>query len=486
MGMAEAVLFAISASQNAVGHLPLREHSYVCATFDFWPETKCDYGNCSWAEAGAMVVDFDNSILNQASDLLGPNFVYRFGGTLADHVRFDGTDKSDTWGKCTCDDPTNPTAEACYFKEVGKEPPGGNFAGFGNGCLSGTRLNKIMEFADRSQKKLIFDFSSEYGRTRKNYLEWEGDWSDENAREMIDFIIENDYAHLFYGFELGNEVWGLKTGDAHFPPEQAAIDYAALKELLDDKFGPGSKKLLALSGNWEIVFMARFAELFNDFDAVAWHWYPLGPGRGDDVIPNINDPTFRETELSPRLDQLEYFKRAYRKDLWMGETGGAFNSGQNTTTNTFMSHRWYLDQMGYFARRGHVGYCRQTMIGGNYGLLQVNGDEINVNPDFYGAHLFHRVMGDSILDNNVTLLDEESDFDKDNIHQYVHVKGSTGSVTVLIVNFSREQDVTWSEYNGEQFKNIESWIATAEDDQGILDQRQTCHCRGWHCTKCFQ
>ena len=42
--MAEAILFAISASQNAIGHLPLREHSYVCATFDFWPETKCDYG----------------------------------------------------------------------------------------------------------------------------------------------------------------------------------------------------------------------------------------------------------------------------------------------------------------------------------------------------------------------------------------------------------------------------------------------------------
>ena len=33
---------------------------------------------------------------------------------------------------------------------------------------------------------------------------------------------------------------------------------------------------------------------------------------------------------------------ALEAELWMGETGGAFNSGQNTTTNTFMSHRWYL------------------------------------------------------------------------------------------------------------------------------------------------
>ena len=133
-----------------------------------------------------------------------------------------------------------------------------------------------------------------------------------------------------------------------------------------------------------------------------------------------------------------------------------------------MSHRWYADQLGYFAQRQHVGYCRQTMVGGNYGLLQVKEDDITVNPDFYVAHLFHRVMGDSILDNNVTLLNSESNFDANNIHQYVHVKGSTGSVTVLIINFDREQDVTWAEYNGEQFESIESWVATADDDQGII------------------
>ena len=83
--------------------------------------------------------------------------------------------------------------------------------------------------------------------------------------------------------------------------------------------------------------------------------YNKSLGRGEDVIPNINDPLFRENELSPRLDQLEYYKRLHRKKLWMGETGGAFNSGQNTTTNTFMSHRWYLDQLGFFAQRGHEG-----------------------------------------------------------------------------------------------------------------------------------
>ena len=129
------------------------------------------------------------------------------------------------------------------------------------------------------------------------------------------------------------------------------------------------------------------------------------------------------------------------------------------------------------------------MIGGNYGLLQIDGDNIRVNPDFYAAHLFHRVMGDSILDSNVTVRSSalyhatelilrilcmnkrapetsNNDFDANNIHQYVHVKGSTGSITVLILNFDREQDIIWNEYDGQQFQNIESWVATADDDQG--------------------
>ena len=130
----------------------------MCATLDFWPSTKCDYGNCSWVDTGAMALDFDNSILNQAAGMMGPDFLYRIGGTLADHVRFDGQDRNEEWGHCTCDDPENPTAETCYFKEVGKNPPDGNFAGFENACLSGARLDQIMNFANKYKSKLIFDF----------------------------------------------------------------------------------------------------------------------------------------------------------------------------------------------------------------------------------------------------------------------------------------------------------------------------------------
>ena len=68
--------------------------------------------------------------------------------------------------------------------------------------------NQIFECGGRTrnQPKSILN-SSEYGKERLNYLQWEGDWKPDNAKEMFDYIIEQNMEHLFYGFELGNEVW---------------------------------------------------------------------------------------------------------------------------------------------------------------------------------------------------------------------------------------------------------------------------------------
>ena len=51
-------------------------------------------------------------------------------------------------------------------------------------------------------------------------------------------------------------------------------------------------------------------KLFNDFDGVAWHWYPLGAGSGDGVIPNVNDPKFLKDKIIPRLDEVELYYRS--------------------------------------------------------------------------------------------------------------------------------------------------------------------------------
>ena len=78
-----------------------------------------------------------------------------------------------------------------------------------------------------------------------------------------------------------------------------------------------------------------------------------------------------------------------------GEAGGAYDSGRNGVTNAFNSPFWYLDQMALFAAGGHKSFCRQTLVGGWYGLLNVTGFE--PTPDYYSLLLWSRLMGPGVL-----------------------------------------------------------------------------------------
>ena len=66
------------------------EHPFVCVNLDWWPDSKCDYGNCSWSGAGINKLDFENEVLVQAAIALsGDSFaLLRVGGTLQDHIHY--------------------------------------------------------------------------------------------------------------------------------------------------------------------------------------------------------------------------------------------------------------------------------------------------------------------------------------------------------------------------------------------------------------
>jgi len=123
-------------------------------------------------------------------------------------------------------------------------------------------------------------------------------------------------------------------------------------------------------------------------------------------------------------------------ELWQGEAGGAYNSGQNLVTNAFISGFWYLDQIANFAVYGHQRYCRQTLIGGNYGFL--NTTTLQPNPDFYNALLWRRLMGEGVL----RVVGESG---TPYLRVYGHCKkGSTpqGSVTLLLLNLHPSDSYT--------------------------------------------
>lgn len=75
------------------------EHPYVCVNLDWWPDSKCDYGNCSWTGAGMNALDFGDDILRQAArSLSGDSYAFlRVGGTLQDHIRYNMSASEQHW-----------------------------------------------------------------------------------------------------------------------------------------------------------------------------------------------------------------------------------------------------------------------------------------------------------------------------------------------------------------------------------------------------
>jgi heparanase 1 len=114
--------------------------------------------------------------------------------------------------------------------------------------------------------------------------------------------------------------------------------------------------------------------------------------------------------------------------VWNGESALEGDSGADGLTNTFVSSLWYANEMGLYAASGVGLVSRQTLVGGDYEL--VNKTTFRPNPDYYLLLAWRAVMGAGVL--NATSSDPTAP-----VRAYSHcAKGSDGGVSTVLINFS--------------------------------------------------
>ncbi|XP_030548366.1 heparanase-like protein 3 [Rhodamnia argentea] len=389
---------------NGTASVAKTDDDYICATLDWWPTDKCDYGTCSWGRATLLTLDLNNTLLLNAVKAFSPLRI-RMGGTLQDKVIYE------TQGDET---------PCSIFTKNSSE-----FLGFSQGCLPMARWDELNSFFKQTGAAVTFGLNALYGRIISSDSSVNMPWNSSNAKSLIQYTVNKGYSIL--GWELGNELSGNGVG-ARVSAHQYASDIKTLQHLVDDIYAGFEVKPLVLApgGFFDADWFADFVEQTSKtLQVVTHHIYNLGPGVDDHLIQKILDPSYLDGEVQTFSSLWTLLKNSGTSAVaWVGEAGGAYNSGRNLVTNSFVFSFWYLDQLGMAATSGTKTYCRQTLIGGNYGLL--NTETSQPNPDYYSALLWHNLMGSDVLSTSFSGTDK--------IRGYVHCSKNSPGITLLLIN----------------------------------------------------
>ncbi|XP_065860530.1 heparanase-like protein 1 [Euphorbia lathyris] len=394
------------------------DDTFICATLDWWPSTKCDYGQCPWGLSGILNLDLQNKILANAIKAFNP-LRLRVGGSLQDQVLYKVGNNS--------------IKKFPHFKRRDKN---GFMFGFTRGTLTMDRWDQLNTFFNQTGAKITFSLNALYGKrkSKDDSILWVGRWNPNNARDLMRYTISKGYN--IDSYELGNELCGTGVS-AKIEAVDYAKDMMELKKLVLDLYGNSNSTpgVLGPAGFYNKRWFDEFLEATgpNVLTGVTHHIYNLGAGRDKNLIKKIQDPYILDQVAQTFKDVSDSVNKfAAWTSPWVGESGGAYNSGGKDVSHTFANGFWYLDQLGMTAAFNHKVYCRQTLIGGNYGLL--NTTTFLPNPDYYSALLWHRLMGKEVL----ATTHSTSPY----LRAYSHCSKNKPGIAILLINMSNQTSFT--------------------------------------------
>ncbi|KAL9154435.1 hypothetical protein ABFS82_10G113600 [Erythranthe guttata] len=416
------------------GSRPIAEtdENFVCATIDLWPAEKCDYGTCAWGNSSLLNLDLKNVVLFNAVKAFSPLRI-RLGGTLQDRLIYQ-TDRTEA---CT---PFVYNTSELYNYTLG--------------CLSLDRWDELNSFFTRSRAIFTFGLNALNGPANATLVA-KGNWDYSNAESFLRYTVEKGYN--VYAWALGNELGGIAIY-LFVDAEQYAQDTVSLRRLIAKNYRPmiRAPRIMAPENLFERDWFQQYLEQSQGSLSISsQHIYNLGAGSDPDLINKILDTTVLNSGAVPLWNLKNLLEETGTSAVgWVTESGGAYNSGRDGVTNTFVFSFWYLDILGMAAAYDTKLFCRQTLVGGYYSLLDTT--TFVPNPDYYGALLWHRLMGKHVL---LTRFEGSS-----KIRAYAHCAKNSPGVVVLLINLDGN---TTAEAKLSLFEN--------DDGERLFDFRQEYH-----------
>ncbi|QQD17208.1 glycoside hydrolase [Spongiibacter nanhainus] len=348
----------------------------------------------------------DSEKLDRLVQLLGPAYL-RVGGSEADKIH--------------------------YF-----ERPAGDANAL---VLTREQWDDLHAFLDRNDLKLVF--TCKYGLFKREH---HGRWLGTELEALLNYSRDRGY-HIDV-FELGNELnayWAFHGLMSQPRAVNLARDYSQFRQSVLSYYpgakisGPGSAFWPRLGETVRPIsnITPKFlSHLGFDLDIVDWHYYPFQSDRSPvrtrrARIRHLLDPKsfeyFRSYSQRLRVLRDRYQPNAM---LWTGETGSAQCGGQPELSDRWVSSFWWADQLGMGARQGQGVMVRQSLIGGDYGMI--SRLTLKPRPDYWVSWLWGQLMGQRVY-----AIDSNTPY----IRCYLHSAKEEGRVLLLINLTARRVEV---------------------------------------------
>ena len=292
-------------------------------------------------------------------------------------------------------------ANATYFHDSDAPPPATPPKGF-NGVLTRKQWKGVIDFSRAVDAKIIYSFAGSDG-----VRDADGVWTPTEAQKVLAYT--KSLGGEIAAAELFNEPnQGVGTSaSTHYDATIYGRDFHVFLPFIREEapnlvvLGPGS------SGEESSTYRMTSSDLMMaagpGLDAFSYHFYGAravrcqfrGPEKQTTAAQALSE------EWLSRTDQAESYYREIRnrsepgKSIWLTETGGA-SCGGNPWNAAFLDTFRYLDQLGRLAKRGLKVVAHNTLAASDYAL--VDQDTLAPRPDYWGAVLWRKLMGSTVLD----------------------------------------------------------------------------------------
>ncbi len=315
--------------------------------------------------------------------------------------------------------------------------------------------HQLHDFCQRNSLALMF--TMKYGLFERRQ---QGTWQSTEVKDLLEYShVHGQSIHIC---ELGNELnayWAFHGLTSQPSAKNLAKDYDAFIRCVR-LYSPNSKIAGPGSAFWPRIgeaikplsnISAPFLDnLEEPLDIVDWHYYPFQSSRSpvktrSATIKNILSPSsLMDYEKYSR--QLEKLRDQYQPNaqLWTGETGSAQCGGQAKLSDRFVSCFWWADQLGRGAKIGQKVMIRQSLIGGDYALI--NRQTLKPNPDYWVSWLWGKLIGELVFD-----VQSNDPF----VQIYCHSAKKEGKCTLLIINMSANPKILHCNGFGSKKKRFE-------------------------------